>query len=81
MKTIDLGKGRHTLSEVLRLAKTEAVLLHSPSGEDFLVEQADDFDREAAALGASEKFSSFLEARSKETGDVPLREVRKKRGM
>ena len=81
MKTIDLSKGRHSLSEVLTLAKTEAVLLHSPSGEDFLLEHADEFDREAAALGGSVKFSSFLEARSKETGDVPIREVRQKRGM
>ena len=78
MRTIDLTKGRHTLSEVLKLAKSQTVLLHSSSGEDFLIEQADDFDREVAALGASGKFSAFLEARSKETGDLPLREVGRK---
>ena len=37
MKTIDLTKGRHSLREVLKLAKTEAALLHSSSGEDFLI--------------------------------------------
>ena len=81
MKTIDLSKGQHSLDEVLALAKSEAVLIHSAGGEDFLIEPADEFDREAAALGGSEKFSSFLKARSNETGDIPLNEIRKKRGL
>lgn len=80
MKRIDLSKEHHSLSEVLTLAKSEAVLIHSPSGEDFVLESADEFDREVAALGASEKFTSFLDARSKETGDISMREVRRKRG-
>lgn len=77
MKTVDLSKGRHSLSEVIALAKSEAVLIRSISGEDFILEQADDFDREAAALGSSAKFSSFLEARSKEAGDIPIEAVRR----
>ncbi len=81
MKEIDLTKEQHSLNDVLTFAKSEAVLIHSPSGEDFVVEAADKFDREVAALGASERFASFLEARSKESGDIPLRKVRQKRGM
>ena len=81
MKRIDLTKEHHSLSEVLTFAKSEAVLIHSPSGEDFVLESADEFDREVAALGASEKVASFLDARSKETGGIPLRKVRQKRGM
>lgn len=71
----------HSLSEVLTFAKSEAVLIHSPSGDDFVLESADEFDREVAALGASENFASFLDARSKETGGIPLRKVRQKRGI
>ncbi len=81
MKTVDLSKGMHSLAEVLTLAKSEAVLIHSVSGEDFVLEQADDFDREVAALGSSAKFLSFLEARSEETGDVSLEGLRRKRGL
>lgn len=81
MKTIDLSKGQHSLSEVLALAKSEAVLIHSVSGEDFVLEHADDFDREVAVLGASAQLSSVLGDRSKETGDIPIEEVRKKRGL
>lgn len=81
MKTIDLSKGQHSLSEVLALAESEAVLIHSVSGEDFVLEHADDFDREVAALGSSAKLTSFLGDRSKEIGDIPIEEIRKKRGM
>ena len=78
MKTIDLTKGQHSLSEVLSLAESEAVLIHSASGEDFVLEHADDLDREVAALGSSAKFLSFLTDRSKEAGDIPIEEVRRK---
>ncbi len=81
MKTIDLTKGRHTLSEVLGLAMSETILIRSRSGEDFVLERADEFDREVAALGTSEKFASFLDKRSEETGDIPVSEVREQRGL
>lgn len=81
MKKIDLTKEHHSLSEVLKYAKGEAVLIHSASGENFVLEPADEFDQEVGALGTSEKFASFLDARSREAGDIPLRNVRQKRGL
>jgi hypothetical protein len=80
MKTVDLEKEQRSLIEVLALAKSEAVLIHSASG-DFLLEHADAFDRETAALGNSEKFLAFLDTRSKENGDISLANMREKRGM
>lgn len=80
MKTVDLSSGEHSLIEVLKLAKSEAVLIRSSSGEDFLLEHADEFDKEVASLGASQKFTSFLEERSKESEDLSLKEVRRKYG-
>jgi hypothetical protein len=81
MKTIDFSKEQPSLADVLMLAKSEPVVIHSRSGEDYVLEQADELDREAAALGGSEKFMSFLAARSNESGEIPIAEVRKKRGM
>ena len=66
---------------MITLAKSEAVLIHSVSGDDFVLEHADDFDREVAALGSSAGFLSFLETRSKESGDIAIEEVRKKRSI
>jgi len=81
MKTIDLSKGKYSVADILALAKSDTVLIHSDSGEDFLVEPADEFDREVLALGSSDKFMAFLHARSRETGDITLQEARKKRGL
>jgi len=81
MKTVDLGKETHSLAELLTLAKSESVLIRTSSGEDFLLEQADEFERGAAALGRNEEFIAFLRSRSEEVGDVPIREVRDRRGL
>jgi hypothetical protein len=40
-----------------------------------------DFEREVATLGSSDKFMSFLEERSREKRDIPIKEVAKKRGI
>ncbi|MBI4522755.1 MAG: hypothetical protein HY695_02955 [Deltaproteobacteria bacterium] len=81
MKTVDLSKGDHSLSEILEMAKSDAVLLHLAAGEDFLIERAEQFDRELASLGASPAFMSFLKDRSKESKALSLKEVREKRGL
>jgi len=78
MKTIDLAREDRTLAELLALAKGDSLLIRSAAGEDFLLEPADDFDREVALLGQSERFMSFLQDRSKEEGGTPLAEIRKK---
>ena len=79
MRTIDLTLGERTLAELLALAKRERILIHSATGDDFVLEPADEFDREVALLGQSDRFMSFLQERSKESGGTPLAEVRKKR--
>ena len=81
MKTIDLGKEQPSLADVLTLAKSEPLVIHSGPGEDYLLETADEYDREAAALGGSKRFLSFLQARSNETDDISIADVRNKRGM
>jgi len=76
MKTIDLTNEEHTVAELLNLARFEDVLIHSASGDDYLLERADEFEREAAALGASGKFMSFLQSRADEPEELTLDQVR-----
>ncbi len=79
LRMLSVGHKEHNVL----FTKSETLLIRSPSGEDFLLEQADEFDREVAALGSSDKFMSFLDARSKEKEekDIPLSEARSKRGL
>lgn len=81
MKTIDLKTEKHSLDELLTMAKSDTVLIHSVDGNDFLLEEADEFEREVASLGSSDKFMSFLEERSREQRDIPIEEAAKKRGI
>ena len=43
----------------------------------FLLEPADEFDREVAMLGQSEKFMHFLAERSKEKGTISLEQLKR----
>lgn len=81
MKTVDLRKEEPSLKDLLVLAKSEPLLIHSSSGEEFLLEPAEEWDKEVAALGASEGFMSLLDERSRETEDLPLSEARAKRDL
>ena len=72
MKRTGSPKKDPSSGEGLTLGESDAVRIHSPSGEDSVLESADDFEREAAALGTSEKSAVFLDARGQETGGIPL---------
>ena len=66
MKTIDLKQESPSVGELLDMARTKSLLLVSKDGATFVLEEADDFDREVAALGSSQKFMRFLKKRSKQ---------------
>jgi hypothetical protein len=68
MKTVNLKKESPSVGELLAMARKKSVLVVSKDGSTFLLEEADEFDREVAELGSSEKFIRFLERRSKEKG-------------
>ena len=50
----------------------------SPPGHEYTLEEADEFEREVAALGRSEKLMQFLEERRADPERTPLAEVRKR---
>ena len=66
MKTVNLKTESPSVSDLLAMARKKSVLLVSKDGATFVLEEADDFDREVAELGGSEKFMKFLDKRSKE---------------
>ena len=75
MKTIDLKEGKPSVDELLVWAKSEAVIIQAVDGAHFVLEEADEFEQEVAALGRSENFMKFLEKRSKEKERIPIGEV------
>jgi len=77
MKTINLKEESPSVSQLLAMARKKSVLLVSKDGATFVLEEADEFDREVAELGGSEKFIKFLRKRSKEQAVTPIEEFAK----
>jgi hypothetical protein len=75
MKTINLQKDSPSLRQLLTMASNESVLLVSDDGKTFMLEEADEFDREVQELGNSDRFMKFLEERSKEKGAIPIEQL------
>ena len=67
-----------TIDELFQAAASEAVHVIAKDGTIFVLEPADEFEREVAQLGQSKKFMAFLAERSKETGGISLEEAIKR---
>jgi len=72
MKTVNLSKESPSVNELLAMAREKSVLLVSDDGTTYLLEEADDFDREVAVLGNSDRFMRFLKKRSKEKSVISI---------
>ncbi len=77
MKTIKLDKKPLSVDELLSIARRESVLLVAEDGRSFVLEEADDFDREVVQLSSSQKFMRFLDERSKEKSTMTIEQFAK----
>ena len=75
MKTVNLEKEKLDLHAVIDLAGKEPIVLLTADGREFVVAQADDFDREVETLRGSQAFQRFLDERSRSTQQIPLAEI------
>jgi hypothetical protein len=74
LKTINLQEVQPTLAELFQAARDEPILLVEPTGGEFVLSAADDFDAEVQALRASTAFQAFLQMRSSPTQTRPFSE-------
>lgn len=51
MKTVNFDKRKPSLDELLAMARDESILLIAEDGRGFVLEEVDDFERDAAELG------------------------------
>ncbi len=75
MKSIDLVKDQPVLSDVIRFAEREPVLLLAPNGHQFILSEADDFDAEVEALRSSRRFQQFLDERMCSQDRIPIEDI------
>lgn len=77
MKTLDLTRKRIALDKLLDLASAGSIRILAADGRAFVLEAADDFEKEVELLGKSKKFRRFLNERSKEAATTSLEDYRR----
>ena len=78
MRTVDLSTKAPTLQDLLELAGEGALILRTPDGREFVLAEADDFDKEIELVRQNQELMQFLEQRSRETKTYTLDQVREK---
>ena len=78
MRTVDLSTKAPTLQDLLELAGEGALILRTPDGREFVLAEADDFDKEIELVRQNQELMQFLEQRSRETKTYTLNQVREK---
>ncbi|GJQ48676.1 MAG: hypothetical protein HKUEN01_10620 [Candidatus Kuenenia stuttgartiensis] len=61
MNTIDLRKKKHSIDELLTMARSEPLMICDKDGENYVLEETDEFEKEVKELGSSKKFMEFLD--------------------
>ena len=75
MRTVDLSQETMAIDQLLELARGEPVLLLTPDGKEFVLSEADDFEREVETLRSSEAFHRFLDERARPGPRISLDEI------
>ena len=72
MTTITISRSSRTVSALLKRARRENVVLRSPEGEEFILAEIDDFNREIELTRQNKALMKFLDTRARQTETVSL---------
>jgi hypothetical protein len=72
MRTITISRNSRAVSALLKRARRENVILRSPEGEEFILAEIDDFNREIELTRQNKALMKFLDARARQTETVSL---------
>lgn len=81
MKTITISRRSRSVHALLKRARKENVILRSPDGEEFILAEVDDFNREVELARQNRALMKFLDARARQTETVSSEEARQALGM
>jgi len=81
MKTITISRRTRSVHALLRRARRENVILRSPEGEEFILAEVDDFNREIELTRQNRPLMKFLDSRARQTETVASEQVRNSLGL
>jgi hypothetical protein len=78
MKTIKVSRQSKALNVLLRRARHENVILRSADGDEFILADIDDFNREIELTRKNKQLMRLLDRRAKQKPTVSLSETRRR---
>ena len=75
MKTIDLTADCPSLTEILRMAESEPVVVKTSQGESFVISAGDEFTTEVELLRRNNEFLAMLDEFKREEASTPLEQI------
>jgi hypothetical protein len=81
MKTVDVPTQAKTVTSLLKKAQKGGLILRSPNGQEFILAEIDDFNREIELTRHNKALMKLLGARGKQTKTLKASDVKKQLGL
>jgi hypothetical protein len=81
MKTVNISTKAKTINSLLKKAQRGGLILRSPEGQEFILAEIDDFNREIELTRQNKALMRLLNARGKQTKTFNASEVKKQLGL
>lgn len=75
MRTVTVSPRARSINALLKRARRENVILRSPEGDEFILAEVDDFNREIELARQNRALMEFLEKRARQTETVSFEEA------
>ena len=81
MKTVNIPTQATTVTTLLKKAQRGGLILRSPEGQEFILAEIEDFNREIELTRHNKSLMKLLDARGKQTKTVKAADVKKQLGL
>ena len=81
MRTVNVSAKEKTINSLLRKAQRGGLILRSSEGQEFILAEISDFNREIELTRQNKALMRLLDARGKQTNTVKTAELKKQLGL
>ncbi len=81
MKTVNIPTQAKTVTSLLKKAQRGGLILRSPEGQEFILAEIDDFNREIELTRQNKALMKLLNTRGKQTKTVTSADVKTQLGL
>jgi len=81
VRTVNVSTKEKTINSLLKKAQGGGLILRSPEGQEFILVEISDFNREIELTRQNKALMKLLDARGKQTKTVKTAELKKQLGL